>query len=60
MYGNRNTILVSYSSVAILLTSIASSINLLIVLMAVNIVRKLSNSSWSSNGIHICLTLDAN
>ena len=64
MYGNRNTILVLSSSVAILLISISCSIHLLIMLMgnllAVNIVRKLFNSSWSSDGVHIRLALDAN
>ena len=63
-YGNRNTILVLSSSVAILLTSIACSIHLLIMLignlLSVNIDRYLSNSLCSSDGVHIRLALDVN
>ena len=64
MHGNWNTILVlSSSSIATLFTSIACSIHLLILLMgnllAAHIVHKLSNSSWSSDGVHIRFALDA-
>ena len=52
------------SSVATLFTSIACSIHLLMMLignpLSVNINSKLSNSSWSSDGVHIRLALDAN
>ena len=51
-------------SVAIFLISNACSIHLFIMLignpLSVNMDRKLFNSSWSSDGVHIRMALDAN
>ena len=64
MYGNRNTILALSFFVDNLLTSIACSQHLLIMLIrnpsSVSIDCKLSNSSWSSDGVYIRLALGAN
>ena len=59
MYGNRNRILVLSSSVATPFSSVVCLIHLLMMLignpLSVNINRKLSSYSWSSDGVHIRL-----